>query len=286
MRYKLQTAIDSDLPMVSVGRLDRRPVPTTPLSSPTRHSTRSAATASSPPWEARPAPSLLPQPRVGTFVAETHARCAALSRTLAETPAEHDDRVSPSGGNHSPESFLRIQDGGETDQDDRVCSSPQSFIDLGRDEAEFGHSATVASSSQEGEQRTTTLRSRYLSIDSTLLFNGLRAPASPGLTSDASRDSTLSAKLEDFPAPPSLGSPSTKSVAEGCFDEFGSPILPRKSGHAWGPTCPSVLVEEAPVEEGDGAAGMPSTRSAAAKNATACSESAWFGSSSDSDAVL
>ncbi|GAA5874152.1 hypothetical protein JCM3774_006752 [Rhodotorula dairenensis] len=232
--------------------------------------------------EARPGPGSPREPH--PLRGGSHGGAGTALSSTSEAAAAHDDRVLRAARDHSPESFLRFQEDGDTDRDDRACGSPQSFIDLGRDdEADLEHTAKAATTSRRiGEQRMTTLRSRYLSIDSTLLFNGLRAPASPCFTSDASRDSTLSAKLEDFPAPPSLGSPSTNSVAGGCFDEFGSPVLPRKSGGAWEATCPSVQVEEAPGETA-GPGLETSLRPAAGLVLTCTSESAWFGSSSDSD---
>ncbi|GAA5989541.1 hypothetical protein JCM10908_000523 [Rhodotorula pacifica] len=208
------------------------------LLSPRRRSTRSASTASPPLCEARPAPTPLQQPWSATSFGRLYV--GSGQSTGPTTASAFADFPSIVTHNRSLESFLRFQEDGESEKDDGDRASPTSFIDFGCEEpSEHATNAAKGALHQGGpiarspspqtSAQPKPLRPRYLSIDSALLISPLHAPSSPYFVSEASRESTLSGKLNDFPAPPSL-SPSVSTGVNGGF-EFGA-SLAYLSSHA------------------------------------------------------
>ncbi|TKA50610.1 hypothetical protein B0A53_06088 [Rhodotorula sp. CCFEE 5036] len=186
-------------------------------------------------------------------------------------------------GHSGRKPFLRLSlhGDGTSRQDDRDCTSPASFIEFSDDDDPCGPNlspiadrATEMSPPappQTGGERTAQ-RPHHLSINSTVFLNPLQPPASPYFTSEASRDSTLNAKLDDFPAPPSMAASPSSGAGE-CFDEFGQSRSPRSRQEGVNTDGVGAVIggETEPARGGIGEERPPS------------SESAWFGDSSDSD---
>lgn len=252
---------------------------TTPSWSPARRSTRSTTTASPSLWEARPAPTWRQQPHSPSSFGRQYAGSDQLmGPRIAAT--EWDD-CAPRSSVLS--SFLRLSLHGDeaSRRDDRDCTSPASFMEFSNDEGRFGANLSpVADSAAEMSSlappqtggEPTAQRPHHLSINSTVFLHPFQPPSSPYFTSEASRESTLNAKLDDFPAPPSLAASPSSGAGE-CFDEFGQSRSPHtRQGDIRAGSAEAVARGDTePAGGGLGEERPPS------------SESSWFGDSSDSD---
>ena len=198
---------------------------------------------------------------------------------LRFTATELDDCAPRSS---APGSFLRLSlhGDGASYQDDCNCTSPASFMELSDDEDPFGANLSPIPDSsslpppQTGGERTAQ-RPHHLSINSTVFLNPFQPPSSPYFTSEASRESTLNAKLDDFPAPPSMAASPSSGPGE-CFDEFGQSRSPRSRQEGVSADGVGAVAGEEMEPAGVGISEEQRPRS---------SESAWFGDSSDSDFV-
>lgn len=184
----------------------------------------------------------------------------------------------------APGSLLRLHGDGASHQDHRDCTSPASFMEFSDDDIPFGANLSpVADPGTEmsplppprtGGERTAQ-RPHHLSINSTVFLNPFQPPSSLYFTSEASRESTLNAKLDDFPAPPSMAASPSSGAGE-CFDEFGQSRSPRSRQKGANTDGVGAVAGGEMEPAGAGISEEQRPRS---------SESAWFGDSSDSDFI-
>ncbi|BGP39996.1 hypothetical protein JCM10449v2_003954 [Rhodotorula kratochvilovae] len=189
----------------------------------------------------------LPTPMQSTWASTSFAREYLGTNSSLDSPSTA--RLSGgSGSGGSNRSFLRIAEGSESEQDrpvepSRRAVTSDSFMDFGSPPSSAPtsprqslvpnglvapFSPALSSSSPILSRSATPVRpnhERYLSINSTHFVNPLRRTSiSPLVMSDGSRFSTLDETMDDFPAPPQLGSGTEESGSDGDDEDEGDEV--------------------------------------------------------------